>query len=114
MVTGTHGEKPGDPEIEAGASGLTDREELDENFYKQDCKRVGIQTGTNVNERARRMEPPPRDSFYEDQDIKRMDIRLANMTYYHNNQDIFIDHIKEETIEKLISNNNLIKRLLFM
>ena len=48
MVTGTHGEKPEDPEIEVGMSGLTEREELDENFYKQDCKRIGIKTGKTL------------------------------------------------------------------
>ena len=105
MVTGTHGEKPEDPEIEVGMSGLTEREELDEDFYKQDCKRVGIEPGTNIDERAEKIKPSPRGSFYEDQDMKKMDIRLANMTHYHNNQDIFINHIREVSFEKGISNN---------
>ena len=109
MVTGTHGDEPEDPETEPGPSGLTDNEKLDkdtERFYEKDCKRIGVEPGTGsgrgmINKQAKRLVPPPEDSFYGDKKLEKMDIRLANMKAYHKVNKIFIDHVEKETFEKI-------------
>ena len=51
-----------------------------------------------------RVEPPPPDSFYADEEMKQIDIRLANMAYYHQQEKKLIDDINEV---KLRTRNNL-------
>ena len=45
-----------------------------------------------------RVEPPPPDSFYADEEMKQMDFRLANMFYYHQQEKKLIDDINEASI----------------
>ena len=103
MVTGTHGDKPENPVTGPGSSGLTDKDCLDESFYKRDCERIGIKPGTNINVPAVKMDDPPRGSFYENEEMSEMDIRLANMTTYNDKKDLFTRHINEETFEKSLN-----------
>ena len=98
IMSGTHGNPPG-AKTESGASGLTDRSQLAHHFYKEDCQLVGVKAGPGrsqlplrswdgiptINKPAVKIEPPPPGSFYEDEDLKLMDFRLANMSYYFDN-----------------------------
>ena len=116
ILTGTHG-------TEAGVSGLTDRDRLDHFFYVDDCQMVGVEPGPTrfpdrlpvnvweldklptINKPAERMEPPPPGSFNEDEQLKEMDFRLANMSYYFGHEKKLIDDINEV---KIVIQNNFI------
>ena len=89
IITGTHGF--------AGRSGLNDKSFLDHGSYSEDCQWVGVEAGPRrvrelplntwdrlptINTPAVKIEPPPSGSFYDDEDLKGMDFRLANMSYY--------------------------------
>ena len=39
--------------------------------------------------------------FYKDEKLKEMDIRLANMSYYHDNGDKLVNDINEECFIKI-------------
>ena len=49
----------------------------------------------DIRKPAVRVEPPPPDSFYADEEMKQMDFRLANMAYYHRQEKKLIDDINE-------------------
>ena len=114
VVTGTSAEDNG------LKSGLTEPDQLNHQFYRQDCQTVGVKPGPNPRRRltnldkepnywdrlptiakpAIKIEPPPPESFYADDDMRQMDIRLANMAYYCDQIQKFIDDINEERVEK--------------
>ena len=114
-MTGTHG-------TETAVSGLTDRDRLDHPFYVEDCQMVGVEAGPcripdrlpvstweglpTINQPAEKIEPPPPDSFYDDEDLKGMDFRLANMSYYFGHTQKLIEDINEVT--------NILKRNMFI
>ena len=106
-MTGTHG----DPD--SRESGLTDSDLLVQQFYAEDCRRVGVEAGykrvrglpldswdnlPTINQPAVKIEPPPPGSFYDDEDLKGMDFRLANMAYYYGHEKKLIDDINEVKI----------------
>ena len=108
-MTGSHGDS------DSGQSGLTNIDLLDHVFYRVDCSRVGVKAGPSrlrglplrswdrlptINKPAERIEPPPPGSFYDDEDLKEMDFRLANMSYYHGHEKKLIDDINEVKIVK--------------
>ena len=107
-MSGTHGNHPG-AETESGASGLTDRSQLAHHYYKEYCLLVGVKAGPGrsrlplrswdgiptINKPAEKREPPPSASFYADEDLKHMDIRLASMSYYHGHERKLIDDINQ-------------------
>ena len=115
-MTGTHG-------TEAGVSGLTDRDRLVHLFYVEDCRMVAVEAGPTrwpdrlpvttwdmeglptINKPAERVEPPPPGSFYADEQLKEMDFRLANMSYYYGNEKKLIDDINEVKIVKALKLN---------
>ena len=115
-MSGTHG-------TEDGASALTDidRNDVDEGnkFYKEDCRMVGIKAGPerrktlrsplskgepfsevdwkklpDIAKPAERISPPPPDSLYNDELMKKMDIRVPNLTYYYKNKEKLIRDIQ--------------------
>ena len=112
VVTGTHGDS------DSGQSGLTNIDLLDHVFYRVDCSRVGVKAGPSTNLRglplrtcvmeglptidkpAERIEPPPPGSFYEDEQLKGMDFRLANTAYYFGHEKKLIDDMNEVKIVK--------------
>ena len=115
ILTGTHG-------TEAGVSGLSDRDRLVHFFYVDDCKMVGVEPGPQriperlpvnmwdldklptINKPAERIEPPPPGSFYDDEDLKEMDFRLANMSYYFGHEKKLIDDINEvKTVKRFLT-----------
>ena len=53
-----------------------------------------------INKQAERIEPPPPGSFYEDEQLKGMDFRLANMSYYFGHEKKLIGDINEVKIVK--------------
>ena len=111
-MTGTHGS-------EDGRSALTDIDLTDHGFYLEDCWKFGIKSGprrtTNrpplsfqqpfsdadwqrlpdITKPAEVVESPPPGSFYADEELKKMDIRLANMSYYFGHAQKFLDDIAE-------------------
>ena len=105
IMSGTHGDPS--TETQSGVSGLTDRSQLNHPFYKEDCQLVGVERGPGrsqlplsswdgiptINKPAVKIEPPPPGSFYDDEDMKGMDFRLANMTYYFGNSQKLMDDI---------------------
>ena len=48
-----------------------------------------------INKPAVKIEPPPPGSFYDDEELKGMDFRLANMTYYYGHDKKLVDDMKE-------------------
>ena len=107
IVSGTHGE--------AGLSGLNDETSLDHVFYQEDCRRVGVEAGykrvrglpldswdnlPTINQPAVKIEPPPPGSFYDDEDLKGMDVRLANMSYYFGNSQKLREDMNEVKLIK--------------
>ena len=112
-MSGTHGDPP-TTKKQSGASGLTARSSLHHPFYREDCKLVGTVPGPNrsklplsswdglptINKRAEKIKPPPPGSFYDEEDLKGMDFRLANMSYYHGHEKKLIDDINKVKIVK--------------
>ena len=108
IMSGTHGDPP-TTTTHSGASGLTVRSSLHHPFYREDCKLVGVEPGPNrsklplsswdglptINKPAVKLEPPPPGSFYDDEDLKGMDFRLANMSYYFGNSQKLREDINE-------------------
>ena len=109
-MTGTHG----DPD--SRESGLTDIDLLVHDFYVEDCERVGVKAGPRrvrglplktwdrlptIDKPAVKIEPPPPGSFYADEDLQQMDIRLGNMSYYYGHEQKLINDINEVKNGKL-------------
>ena len=118
-MSGTHG-------TEDGVSALTDidRNNLAQGwgFYAEDCLKVGIKAGPfrsqgrpplserepfseedwkklpDLTKPAEKMTPPPPDSLANDDLMKKMDIRVAHMTYYYKNKNKLVRDIKKECL----------------
>ena len=116
VMSGTHG-------TEDGASALTDidRNDVKEGytFYFEDCSKVGIKAGPlrsiqrpplkfrepfseedwtrlpDITKPAEKMTDPP---LCKDSLIKKMDVRIANMTYYYKNTNKLERDIKKECL----------------
>ena len=54
----------------------------------------------DITKPAEKLDPLPADSLYSDEDMKEMDIRVANMAYYHGHTQKLIDDINQETVAK--------------
>ena len=107
MIGGNHGSATGE-------SGLSVKESLSHDIYKEECKTIGIKAGPrkrldelplqswldvpDITKPAEKLTPSQMtsDCFYSDEELKEMDIRLANMSYYHSHGDKLIDDINEE------------------
>ena len=110
-MTGTHGS-------EDGRSALTDIDLTEHSFYQEDCSTFGIKSGPrrtttrpplscqqpfsdkdwerlpDITKPAVKLNnPPPYDEL-----MKKMDIRVANMTYYYKNKEKLIRDINEECL----------------
>ena len=110
VVSGTHGDPP-ETETQSGVSGLSEKSSLDHRFYNEDCKQVGVVPGPRrirlpiqawdweripvITKPAEVMESPPPGSFYADEELKKMDIRVANMAYYFGHEQKLLDDIAE-------------------
>ena len=92
---------------------------IDHGFYQEDCSMVGIKAGPSrrksrpplslrepfsemdwrrlpdITKPAEKMRVPPPDSLCNDDLMKKMDIRVANMTYYYKNKKKLIRDIKK-------------------
>ena len=114
-MTGTHGS-------EDGRSALTDANETDHSFYQEDCSAFGIRAGPRRGNRrpplcfqepfsdedwkklpeitklAEKLNDPPSDSLCNNELMKKMDIRVANMTYFYKNEEKLIQDINEECL----------------
>ena len=114
-MTGTHGS-------EDGRSALTDIDLTDHGFYQEDCSTFGIKAGprrnTNrpplcfqqpfsdadwqrlpdITKPAEKLNNPPPESFSNNELMKKMDIRVANMTYYYKNEKKLIRDITKERL----------------
>ena len=55
-----------------------------------------------IDKPAVKIEPPPPGSFYEDEDLKLMDFRLANMSYYFDNSQKLTNDMTEVNYLKTI------------
>ena len=53
-----------------------------------------------INKPAVKLEPPPPGSFYDDEDLKGMDVRLANMSYYFGNSQKLTEDMNEVKLIK--------------
>ena len=130
-MSGTHGS-------EDGVSALTDidRNNVDDGyeFYYEDCLQVGIKWGPRrIKERpplslrepfpemdwmrfpdltkpAEKMTPPPPDGLANDDLMKNMDIRVANLTYYYKNKNKLIRDVKKEGLNHI--KNGILKHSL--
>ena len=100
-MSGTHGDIP-KKETQSGVSGLTDKSQLVHHFYKEDCELVGIKPGprrnylpiswegeketlrkhADITRKPEKLENPSDDSFAKDELVNKMDVRVANMSYY--------------------------------
>ena len=52
---------------------------------------------------ATRLDPPPPGSLYSKPELTKMDIRLANIAFYHNNRQEIIKHINDVSKSKDVS-----------
>ena len=115
-MSGTHGDLP-ESETQSGVSGLTDKNQLVHDFYKEDCKLVGIEPGPNrvvdylpisweregetflnqadITRKPQMMENPRDDSFAKDELVNKMDVRVANMSYYFGHTQKLLDDISK-------------------
>ena len=101
---------------------------IDHGFYQEDCRMVGIEAGPmrsnqrpplmfqepftevdwmrlpDITNPAERISPPPPNSLYEDDLTKKMDIRVANLTYYYKNKNKLIRDINKvlESNKKMV------------
>ena len=112
-MSGTHGS-----ETQPGVSGLTDKNQLVHDFYKEDCELVGIEPGprralrnlpidwegekesretfrkqADITRKPERMDNPSDDSFAKDELVNKMDVRVANMSYYFGHIQKLLDDI---------------------
>ena len=119
IMSGTHGDLP-KSETQSGVSGLTDKNQLVHEFYKEDCELVGIEPGPNrvasnlpidwegvkesretfrkqadITRKPERMENPSDDSFAKDELVNKMDVRVANMPYYFGHTEKLLDDISK-------------------
>ena len=121
-MTGSHGTKE-------GRSALTDIDMIDDDghgFYQEDCRAFGIREGPRrskertdcplseekpfsdedwkrlptITKLAEKSENPPQGSLSNDKLMKKMDIRVAHMTYFYKNKEKLIRDIKEERLIK--------------
>ena len=127
MISGSHG-------TEDGASALTDieRNDISEGwgFYVEDCRMVGVKSGPfrsqgrpplaygqpfseadwrkfpDITEPAVKMRVPPPKCLSNDDLTKKMDVRVAHLTYYYKNKNKLIRDIKKVRIE---SNKNQLR-----
>ena len=107
---------------EDGRSVLTDADMTEHIFYKEDCRSFGIDWGpmrsTNrpplcfqeplsdedwkrlpdITKPAEKLNNPPPDSLGNNELMKKMDIRVANMTYFYKNKEKLIRDINEERL----------------
>ena len=114
-MTGTHGS-------EDGRSALTDIDMTDHSFYQEDCNSFGIERGPmksnrraplcfqepfsdedwkrfpDITKPAEKLNNPPPDSLGNNELMKKMDIRVANMTYFYKNKEKLIRDINEERL----------------
>ena len=70
------------------------------------CQIVGVRAGTgDITQPAVKLEPTEMkaDCYYKDEELEEMDIRLADMSYYHRRGDKLVNHITEECFIKEIS-----------
>ena len=123
IMSGTHGDLP-ESETQSGVSGLTDKNRLVHHFYKEDCELVGIKSGPNrilknlpidwetetetlrkhadITRKPERMDNPSDDSFAKDELVNKMDVRVANMSYYFGHTQKLLDDISKVTKYKII------------
>ena len=119
IMSGTHGDLP-KSETQSGVSGLTDKNQLVHEFYKEDCELVGIKPGpsrwpdnlpidwegvkesretfrkqADITRKPERMENPSDDSFAKDELVNKMDVRVANMSYYFGHTQKLLDDISK-------------------
>lgn len=113
----------GSEEVPAGQlrTGLTDKDRIQHHFYFDDCEKVGVKNTPqlpidssecktkvpDITKSAEKLDPPPAGSLYSDENMKEMDIRVANLAYYHDHTQKLIDDINEERIERSKLNQQL-------
>ena len=87
---------------------------LDHFYYVEDCQMVGVERGPDrrkgrvpidssewntrvpmMTKPAEKLDPLPPGCFYRDDVLKTMDIRVANMAYYHGHSQKLLDDITE-------------------
>ena len=114
-MTGTHGS-------EEGRSALTDINLTDHSFYQEDCIAFGIVSGPkrstqrpplsfrepftkwdwvklpDITKPAEKLDNPSPESFCNDELMKNMDVRVANIPYYYKNGEKLIRDINEECL----------------
>ena len=116
IMSGTHGDLP-ESETQPGVSGLTDKNMLVHYFYKEDCEMVGIKPGpsrslhnlpidwegeketlrkhADITRKPEKMDNPSDDSFAKDALLNKMDVRVANMSYYFGHTQKLLDDISK-------------------
>ena len=104
ILSGSHGS-------EDGISGLTNKDvnNVDEgySFYREDCELLGIKPGPH--KRSQRLplrnwngvpditKPAERIHFVREEVLMGMDIRIANVCYYHDQEEKLIQDIHQES-----------------
>ena len=120
VMSGTHGTDSDD-----GVSALTDIDESHHGFYQEDCLKVGIKAGPEMNKEtpplslreplteedwrklpdltkpAEKITPPPPGSLGNDDLMKKMDIRVAHITYYYKNKEKLIRDIRKVGLNQM-------------
>ena len=117
-MTGTHGS-------EDGRSALTDFTMIDDaglGFYQEDCWSFGLQAGPrrsttrpplcfqqpfsdedwkrlpDITKPAEKLRNPPPESLCNNELMKKLDVRVANLTYFYKNGEKLIQDINKERL----------------
>ena len=114
-MTGTHGS-------EDGRSALTDIDLTEHSFYREDCSAFGIEAGPrrtpnrpplslqkpfsewdwkklpDITRSPEKLRNPSPESLCNNELMKKMDVRIANMTYFYKNGEKLIRVINEEIL----------------
>ena len=99
-MSGSHG-------TDDGRSGLTDKDQIDYRFYKEDCDLLGIKPGPQkVNQRlplrnwngVPDITKPAEKVGNQDSLLQNMDIRVCNIAYYYDNSQKLIEDIQKEIL----------------
>ena len=124
IMSGTHGDLP-ESGSHSGVTGLTDKDLLVHDYYKEDCELVGIKPGPNralrnlpinwereretllkhadITRKPERMENPSDDSFAKDELVNKLETRVVNMSYYFGHTQKLLDDIAKVSLVNSLS-----------
>ena len=114
-MSGSHG-------TEDGRSCLTDKDQIEYEFYREDCKLLGIKPGPEKRKQRlplRNWDGVPDitkpaekvEGFVQDSVLQEIDIRVCNISYYYGKEDKLIQDIQQVILKYIYSKQNFRNKL---